>query len=265
MATIFLSPKFALPYFGRILFGIASIVTAAQAFAQTPSAAPAANTPTAPLRLVLVGDSTMCDYPATRPDRGWGQFLEEQFKDGTVKVINLAASGRSTKTFIAEGRWQKALEAKPNYVFIQFGHNDSHAPQNPESTDAATDYKDFLRRYVDETRAAGATPILVTPMVRRTFDANDKIAESQVSNRPLSSYAAAMKEVGAEKKVAVIDLHASSKALAEELGPEKSAEFANKTGDATHFNEKGARTMADLVVRDLPTAEPKLKDLLNGP
>jgi lysophospholipase L1-like esterase len=224
--------------------------------ASANAADPAAATP---VRIVIIGDSTVCNYPATRPDRGWGQFIDGYFKEGTVKVINLAAAGRSTKTFIAEGRWQKALEEKPDYVLIQFGHNDSHAPDKHESTNAATDYKDYLRRYIDESRAIGATPILVTPMVRRTFDAQGKITSN------LIPYANAMKEVGAEKKVAVIDLHTSSLALAEKLGPEASAEMANKPGDSSHFIEKGARAMADLVMKDLPTAEPKLKEYLKAP
>jgi len=126
-------------------------------------------------------------------------------------------------------------ETKPDYVLIQFGHNDSHAPYLPESTAAATDYKGYLRRYIDESRAAGAHPLLVTPMVRRTFDADGKLRDD------LRSYADAMKEVGAERNVPVIDLHASSKNLVEQLGPEKSAEMANKEGDVTHFNDKGAR------------------------
>jgi lysophospholipase L1-like esterase len=104
----------------------------------------AADAVPAPLRIVIIGDSTVCDYPETSPSRGWGQFIQERFKDGDVKVINLAAAGRSTKTFIKEGRWQKALDSKPDYVLIQFGHNDSHGPEKPESTDAATDYKDYF-------------------------------------------------------------------------------------------------------------------------
>jgi lysophospholipase L1-like esterase len=223
------------------------------------SASCVADAASSPLCVVIVGDSTVCNYPATRPDRGWGQFIEERFKDGAVKVINMAAAGRSTKTFIKEGRWQKALEEKPDYVLIQFGHNDSHAPDKLESTDAATDYKEYLRRYIDESRAIGATPILVTPMVRRTFDADGKLVDE------LQRYADAMKEVAAEKKVALIDLHASSKKLVEQLGPKASAEMANKKGDVTHFNEKGARTMADLVMSELLTAQPRLKEYLKTP
>jgi lysophospholipase L1-like esterase len=219
-----------------------------------------------PLRIVIIGDSTVCDYPVTHANRGWGQFIEERFKEGEVKVINLAASGRSTKTFIKEGRWTRALEEKPDYVLIQFGHNDSHAPEKPEATDAATTYKENLRRYIDDARSINATPILVTPMVRRTFDAEGKIAETQpAAGGSLKAYANAMKEAGREKKVAVIDLYTSSKELAEKLGPEASAEMANKKGDPTHFNEKGARAMAQLVMKALPAAEPKFKERLKAP
>jgi lysophospholipase L1-like esterase len=239
--------------------------------AQTVSPAPATAatlpaTAGAPVRLVIVGDSTVSEYPAERPERGWGHFIEERFKPGAVKVTNLAKSGRSTKTFIKEGLWQKALEEKPNFVLIQFGHNDSHAPNKHEATDAATDYKENLRRFIEESRAIGATPILVTPMVRRTFDAEGKIMEDQPPpNRNLVSYANAMKEVAGEKKVPVIDLYASSKKLAENLGPKESETLANKQGDSTHFNEKGARAMANLVMKELPTVEPKLKDKLEAP
>jgi lysophospholipase L1-like esterase len=225
-------------------------VSSTEALPQTPSATP--------VRIVIIGDSTVCEYPAERPDRGWGHFIEERFNDGAVKVINLAAAGRSTKTFIQEGRWKKALEEKPDYVLIQFGHNDSHGVGKPESTDAATDYKDYLRRYVDDSRAIGATPILVTPMVRRTFDAEGKLQGK------LQSYADAMKEVAAEKKEPVIDLHASSRKLVEQLGPKASTEMANRNNDATHFNEKGARAMADLVMNELAAAAPKLQALMKN-
>jgi lysophospholipase L1-like esterase len=227
------------------------LVFSTETFAQAPAVPAEAGGKEA--RIVIIGDSTVCEYPETRPERGWGMYIEERFKPGTVKVTNLAASGRSTKTFIKEGRWKKALEEKPDYVLIQFGHNDSHSSDKPEATDAATDYKDYLRRYIDESRGIGAVPVLVTPMVRRTFGADGKLKDG------LQRYADAMKEVGTEKKVPVIDLHASSKKLVEELGSEKSGDMANKEGDSTHFNEKGARAMAELVMKELRVAEPKLK------
>jgi len=220
-------------------------------------------TPSQPLRIVLAGDSTVCDWPLSHPNRGWGQFLGEYFAPGKVVLVNLAASGRSTKTFLKEGLWKKALEVKPDIILIQFGHNDSHAPQKTEATDPATEYRDNLLRYIDESRAIGALPILVTPMVRRNFDSFGRINESLP--RSLSTYALAMKEVGEEKKVCVIDLYSSSKALAEKLGPRGSGEMASSKEDNTHFNEKGARAMAELVMARLPAADPRIKAGLKDP
>lgn len=210
-----------------------------------------------PLRVVVIGDSTVCDYPSDHSCRGWGQYLQERFED-SVQIINLAASGRSTKTFIQEGLWKKALDKQPNYVFIQFGHNDSHGSDRPEATDAATDYKDYLRRYVDDCRAIGAEPLLITPMHRRTFDRQGRLEDI------LAPYATAMKEVAAEKKVAVIDLHAMSGELFLQLGESGSEKMANAAGDRTHFNEEGARTMAGLVLQMLPTVMPDLAKQLQN-
>ena len=202
-------------------------------------------------RLVIIGDSTVCNYPDSEPTRGWGQFIRGYFKD-SVRVINLAKSGRSTKTFIKEGLWEKALMEQPDFVLIQFGHNDSHAAGRPESTEAPTDYKDYLRRYIDEARATGAMPILITPMHRRTFGTDGQLTDI------LRPYANAMKEVAAEKKVAVIDLHAASGKLFQQLGEAASAKMANQSGDRTHFNEQGAKAMAGLVMKEL-SVEPSLK------
>ena len=203
------------------------------------------------LRLAIIGDSTVCEYPPEHACRGWGQYIQDYFKD-TVLVINLARSGRSTKTFINEGLWAKTLEARPDILLIQFGHNDSHAPDRPESTNAATDFRDYLRRYVDEARAAGATPILVTPVQRRTYTSSGKLDNS------LLAYANAMKAVAAEKSVKVIDLNASSGRLYEQLGAAANDMVANEPQDRTHFNEQGARLMAHLVMQELTQVEPRL-------
>lgn len=210
----------------------------------------------APLRIAIVGDSTACDYPANLPDRGWGMFLEEAFKPGSVEVGNFAKPGRSTKTFIAEKLWSKTLEWRPDYVFIQFGHNDSHAPENPEATDAATDYRTHLRRYIADSRRIGAKPILVTPMVRRTFHGDGTLDDN------LKPYAEAMKEVAREKMVPVIDLHASSWKLIEKMGPIEAQTLSRNRTDPTHFNAQGARAMLGLVLRELREASPELGKLL---
>lgn len=217
---------------------------------------PSASAPTnRTVCLAIIGDSTVCEYPATDDRRGWGMFVQGYFQ-GSVRVANFARSGRSTKSFIQEGSWQKTLDAKPDFVLIQFGHNDSHDPGRPESTDAATNYRDFLRRYIRESRAAGAKPILVTPMHRRAFTRDGRLDDK------LKSYADAMKTVAAETKVALIDLHAKSGELFERLGEAGSGELANRAGDRTHFNEKGAKAMAELLMNELPVAEPELKPFL---
>ena len=207
------------------------------------------------IRIAVIGDSTVCEFPAASNIRGWGHFLSPAFQ-AHVRVINLAKSGRSTKTFIKEGLWTKTLAEKPDFVLIQFGHNDSHARERPESTDAATDYRDFLRRYVDEARAGGSTPVLVTPMHRRNFDKDGKVTHE------LLPYADAMKAVAKEKKVALVDLHAASGEVFQKLGNAGSADLSCSATDRTHFSEKGAKLMAELVLKSLPGAEPRLSVLL---
>lgn len=212
--------------------------------------------PATKTRIVMVGDSTMASYakpPADRPDlTGWGQVFGDAFGD-RVEVVNHAASGRSLKSFVAEGRWKKALEAKPDYVFIQFGHNDQKlkdADGNPE-----TGYRDNLRKYIDEATKAGAKPVLVTPVARRTF-ADGKPTDS------LRPFADATKAVAKEKGVPAIDLHQLSFDLYAKLGDAGSADFSPSKDDRTHFSRKGAKAVAELVAKELPTAVPELKALL---
>lgn len=207
--------------------------------------------------IVLVGDSTVASYekpPADRPDlTGWGQVFGEYFVDG-VKVLNLARSGASSKSFIGLGLWQKALDSGADTVFIQFGHNDQPG-KGDRSTDANGDYRDFLRRYIDEARARKMRPVLVTPVARRTF-AGGRVVSS------LPPYVDAMKAVGAERKVPVIDLHASSFALFGRLGDAGSTAFSPSADDRTHWSRKGARAVATLVADSLPAAVPELRPFL---
>ncbi len=202
------------------------------------------------IRIVILGDSTVCDYPPSSPVRGWGQYLADGFR-APVLVRNLAASGRSTRTFRQEGRLEKALAEKADFALIQFGHNDSHGKGRPESTDAETDFKDHLRAYVDAFLEAGTVPVLVTPMHRRTF------RDGKVTTE-LKPYADAMKAVAAEKKVAVVDLYTRSGALFEQLGEEGSADLNCSPKDRTHFSEKGARAMAALVLEELKKLDSRL-------
>ncbi len=209
-----------------------------------------------PLRIVLIGDSTMASYakpPADRPDlTGWGQVFGEQFASG-VEVLNHARSGRSSKSFLREGRWKVVLQAKPDYVFIQFGHNDQPG-KGDRATEADGEFKDNLRLYIGESRAVGATPILVTPVARRTFR-NGKPYST------LGPYADAMIAVGKESKTPVIDLHAASFDLFGKLGDKGSADLSPSKSDRTHFSRKGAIEIAKLVAQSLPQTAPTLAKL----
>lgn len=211
-----------------------------------------------PIRLILVGDSTMASYakpPADRPDlTGWGQVFSQFFGDD-VTVANHASSGRSTKSFMVEGRWKKALADRGDYVFIQFGHNDSHVRDGKIVVPPETDFRDYLRAYIDQAREAGVKPVLITPVARRTF-------VDGVLRTSLQPYADAMFAVGKEKDVPVIDLHAASMDLYRELGDDGSSDLSASASDRTHFSRKGALAIAHLVADALPAAVPELKPYL---
>jgi acetyl esterase/lipase/lysophospholipase L1-like esterase len=209
------------------------------------------------VRISLIGDSTVSDYPNPPEDRpdmhGWGQVLGDKFTTA-VTVQNFARSGRSSRSFIREGAWTKVLEQPADYVFIQFGHNDQPG-KGDRATDAAGDYRDFLRQYITEARAKGIKPVLVTPVARRTF------ADGKPTST-LGPYAEAMQIVGKEQSVPVIDLHAKSLALYDKLGDTGSADYTASAVDRTHFSKKGADAMADLVAAELPQAVPELAERL---
>jgi pectinesterase len=200
------------------------------------------------IKIVLVGDSTVNDQG------GWGYGFK-QFVTPDVEVFNTAANGRSSKSFIGEGKWTNALALKGDYYFIQFGHNDEPGKGPTRETDPATTYPEFLKKYVDETRAIGAKPILVTSLTRRMFDENGKLKPN------LLPYVEAMKKVAAEINVPLIDLHASSVALCEKLGPEEVAKFnptVKDKPDTTHLKGDARVVFAKLVVDELKIKVPEL-------
>ncbi len=205
------------------------------------------------LTIVTVGDSTVANYHQEDNKRGWGQVIGD-YLSPSVKVINVAECGRSTKTFFDTAHWQEALKAKPDYIFIQFGHNDSHAKDKPESTDAATDYQDYLRRYIKEAREAGAKPILVTPMHRVIFDKN-----TGAITQELKPYADAMKQVATETNTPLIDLHTLSGDAFQAIGESGVDGLTASNQDRTHFTDKGARIIAKLVAEAAGKIDPKLQ------
>lgn len=210
--------------------------------------------PAKTIKVVLVGDSTVAEYKTTDVLRGWGQEIGS-FLAPNVEVINLALCGASTKTFFETSRWKQALDATPDFVLIQFGHNDSHDIGQPESTRADEDYSSNLRRYISEARAAGIFPILVTPMHRRQF-----YADGQPSQE-LRAYAEAMIRVGGDLSVPVIDLYSVSGAVFQRLG-EKGTSQLTRENDRTHFTSQGARLMAFLVARGVLASVEQARDLI---
>jgi lysophospholipase L1-like esterase len=211
----------------------------------------------AKIRIVLAGDSTVASFPNPPADRptlaGWGQVFDEFFNDD-VEVVNLARSGASSKSFRSLGLWDKVLAERGDYVFIQFGHNDGPG-KGDRATDPKTEFLDNLRRFIDEVRAEGGKPVLVTSVARRTF-VDGKIQGS------LGPHVEATIAVGREKQVPVVDLHAAGEAMFNRLGDEGSADFSPGNGDRTHFSRDGAVKIARLVVDALPTAVPELNAYL---
>lgn len=215
------------------------------AFALGTSLQAQAQTNRAPgtVRVVLVGDSTVTDHA------GWGLGFK-QSTTNEVECINTARGGRSSKSFTDEGHWEKALTLQGDYYLIQFGHNDQPGKGPKRETDPATTYAQNMTRYVEEVQAIGGTPVLVTSLVRRKFDP----AEEGQINSTLVPYVEAVKQVAAEKQVALIDLHAYSKEQCEKLGREKCYEFSpvkeDGSYDTTHLNAEGSVFFAMFVVTE---------------
>jgi lysophospholipase L1-like esterase len=175
-----------------------------------------------------------------------------------VECINAARGGQSTKSFLESGNWQKALALKPDWVLIQFGHNDQPGKGPNRETDPETTYRANIIRYVDEAVAAGAKPVLVTSMVRRIFQ-----PDKQHLRVDLEPYVAVVKSVAVEKHVPLVDLHARSHELVEKLGPTGIVEMEpeGKTPgslDGTHLNERGGEIIAPLVADELRKVAPDL-------
>jgi pectinesterase len=236
------------------LIGLAAATACAAATADSNAASAAASSEPAAgkiIKFVIVGDTTAKDR------QGWGSGFKSFLTDrATCK--NMAVGGRSSKKFIDEGRLTKALAIKGDYYLIQFGHNDESA-KDDSKTDPKTTYRESLSKYIDEIRASGAKPVLVTSLCRRQWDPNDPNKIKPV----LAPYAEAAKAVAAEKKVPLIDLHARSKELYEQLGKDKANELAalkdDGSMDNTHLNDKGISFFGKVVAEELIKVEPDLK------
>jgi lysophospholipase L1-like esterase len=213
--------------------------------------------PPAKITVYLIGDSTIADKaPGAWPETGWGMPFKIFF-DSSVVVDNRAKNGRSTRSFIAEGLWQPIASSlrAGDYVLIQFGHND----ESKEKTDRYTspeDYKKNLVKFIAETRARDAVPVLITPVTRRRFK-DGQVQETHIE------YSRLVAEVAQEQHTAFIDLDTRSRELLQKFGEENSRwlflqlaegehpNYPEGKNDNTHFSELGARLMAQIVLQEI--------------
>lgn len=236
---------------------VAAVVFSLMAF--TPSEKPV---------VYLVGDSTMSDKRiSSYPETGWGMPFQYYLND-EIELENHARNGRSTRTFIEEGRWKtiKTTLKKGDYVLVQFGHNDE-VPTKSRYT-PPEEFQQFLRQYIEETRKVGANPILLTPITRRQFNEEGKVKETH------EQYSALMREVAEAENVPLIDMDRKSQAMLTEIGEEKSTllflqlepgqnpNYPDGVTDNTHFSETGARMMAELVLQGLQELDHELADYI---
>lgn len=231
-----------------------------------------------PVRIILVGDSTVA------PNNGWGPGFCSDVA-AQVMCINMGKNGRSTRSYRDDGLWKDVMDSLQHnsefsgtWVFIQFGHNDQ--PGKPKPSDPDTEFPKNLRRYVKEVRDAGAHPVLITSLTRRTFK-DGKV------NDTLRPWAAAAKRVAGEEKIPALDLNADSTAAVQKMGaveaqtlamapPPQAVIDAARTGatinvpadppttfDYTHLGEKGSaffgRMVADEVAKAIPELRPYIK------
>jgi lysophospholipase L1-like esterase len=218
-----------------------------------------------------IGDSTMADKikPNENPEHGWLQVFPK-FLTADAKVINKAVNGRSTKSFIKEGRWDSIYKVlkKGDYVFIQFGHNDGKLTDSLRYTNPHTSYRYNLIRFVNEAREKGAIPILFSSVTRRNFNEQGVLISSHVE------YTQETRLIAQEYKVPFIDLEYYSELLELSYGPEKSKKlhlhfkpgenpyYPDGKDDNTHFSILGATEISKIVANQIQLLEnPSCKNL----
>ncbi len=218
-----------------------------------------------------IGDSTMAQKKeSVRPETGWGEEIIKHIVDTlNVHHVNYAYNGRSTKSFINEGRWEKVKKniVSGDYVLIQFGHNDEKSNDTTRYTNSSTIYKENLRKFVNESRQLGATPILLTSIVRRNFNEYGVLIDTH------GNYPDAMRQVATELNVPLVDAQLMSEKLVLAYGPEQSKQLFNHVPeghanypdgkeDDTHLNAFGASQIADLIIAELRQIDANLGAIL---
>lgn len=217
------------------------------------------------IKIFLAGDSTMSiKLEKNFPETGWGMPFNH-FWNENLTVVNKAKNGRSTKTFMSEGLWKQIMDeaSAGDYVFIQFGHNDE-VKSKVNSYTTPDEFTGNLKKYIGDAREKKMIPVLLTPVARRKFDAEGKIEETH------KEYSALVRKVAAEEKLLFIDLDTPSMQLYQQFGIEQSKllfcqlkpgehpNYPDGKDDNTHFNELGARLIAQLVLKEIRTTIPDL-------
>ncbi len=217
----------------------------------------------APVRLFIAGDSTAAEYgPERAPQAGWGQALQSYLDPARFEVRNHAKGGRSTRSFIDEGRLDAIGRElrRGDVLLIQFGHNDAKFEDRTRYTDPDSDYPRMLMRYVQVARDKGATPVLVTPVARLLYDFGSLLDTH-------ARYTLAMQQLATREHVALIDLNDRSMRWIRALGEQGARPYflfvpEQKKADGTHFSVAGANAVACLVLREavqvLPALQPAL-------
>ncbi|MBZ9630044.1 rhamnogalacturonan acetylesterase [Salegentibacter sp. LM13S] len=221
--------------------------------------------------LYLIGDSTMSNKkdPEENPEHGWGQVLPELLTN-KIKVENHAVNGRSTKSFIDEGRWEKVLEKlQPgDFVFIQFGHNDQKFKAPSRFTNPFTGYRSNLEKFVNETLEKGATPILFSSIVRRNFNEHGTLVDTH------GEYPLVVRLVAEDLKVPFVDLQRATEELLLSYGEEDSKNlhlhfapgendyYPDGKTDDTHLSKEGATLVASLALKELAKLDSEFKSFI---
>ncbi|MDT0644632.1 rhamnogalacturonan acetylesterase [Zunongwangia sp. F363] len=218
--------------------------------------------------LYLIGDSTMSDKkdPEENPEHGWGQMLP-QLMTSEINIKNHAVNGRSTRSFISEGRWERVKsKLQPgDFVFIQFGHNDQKIKDPERYTNPFTQYRANLEKFVRETREKGATPVLMSSIVRRNFNDEGTLVDTH------GEYPLVIRMVAKDLEVPFIDMQLLTEQLEIAYGPEASKDLhlhlepgedpyePDGRHDDTHLSEKGATIVASLALQEIAKQGLELK------
>lgn len=266
----------------KALFLAAGLLAASGAQAAEPARED--KPPLNPDKIILVGDSTMA------PMSGWASTFCARHVSAAVACINLGRGGRSTRSYQAEGSWDLAVREagvpgyRHTYVLIQFGHNDAHRHLADRWVELETEFPANLHKFVADIRAAGATPILMTPTVRWVFNTDGTLVNA------VAPFADQTRKVAADLGVPLLDMNARTKTLVERMGPKaapaslaqrapgekplSTLEAAGPLGpespqhgftlkyDNVHLGPEGAAIFARLVANDLAALMPQLRSRL---